>query len=58
MLLGFVLGSLLEDNRRRALLISGGSQLHWGFWFHIMILLLSFSCRLINAFPTTREDYH
>jgi TctA family transporter len=49
MLLGFVLGSLLEDNRRRALLISGGSQLHWGFWIHnndspVVLLLSSDKC--------------
>ena len=65
MLLGFVLGSLLEDNLRRALLISGG-QLEF-LWQRpitlgilvvtVVILLLPFY-RRINTCPTTREDYH
>ena len=65
MLLGFVLGGLLEDNLRRALLISGG-QLDF-LWRRpitlgilvvtVVILLLPFY-RRINTCPTTREDYH
>ena len=65
MLLGFVLGGLLEDNLRRALLISGG-QLDF-LWQRpitlgilvvtVVILLLPFY-RRINTCPTTREDYH
>ncbi|MDP6597358.1 MAG: tripartite tricarboxylate transporter permease [Candidatus Poribacteria bacterium] len=63
MLLGFVLGGLLEDNLRRALLISGGQlDFLWqrpitlGILIVTVVILLLPLYRRINAFPTTRED--
>jgi len=63
MLLGFVLGGLLEDNLRRALLISGGQlDFLWqrpitlGILIVTVVILLLPLYRRINTFPTTRED--
>ena len=65
MLLGFVLGGLLEDNLRRALLISGGQlaclwrrPLTLGILVVTVVILLLPSYRRINTCPTTGEDYH
>jgi len=63
MLLGFVLGGLLEDNLRRALLISDGQlDFLWqrpitlGILIVTVVILLLSLYRRINTFPTVRED--